>query len=417
VPVERDKATTVLSMVGLPARGKTYIGRRVARYLNWLGHPTRVFNVGSYRRKQIGASQPADFFAPSNTEGRKVLQELAMGALDDMLAWLRSGGEVGIFDATNSTKDRRRLVEERCRQEGFPLVFIESFCNDPAVIAANVRDTKLKSPDYVDMDPEDAAQDFLRRIAHYESMYETLDDPGQSYIKIIDVGRQVILNRIHGYLPARLAPLLIDMAVSPRPIWLTRHGQSLYNLEGRIGGDPDLSPAGEAYAKSLAEFVQKQAPRDADVAVWTSTLRRTMQTGARVSRGTRAWRALDEIDAGICDGMTYDQVRIEMPDVWSARSADKFRYRYPRGESYEDVIQRLDPVIIQLERQRSPVLVIAHQAVLRAIYAYLMDRPPGQCPTISVPLHTVIQLTPNAYGCEEKRFELAPQVEDQGAGG
>ena len=173
MPVERDKATTVLSMVGLPARGKTYIGRRVARYLNWLGHPTRVFNVGSYRRKQIGASQPADFFAPSNTEGRKVLQELAMGALDDMLAWLRSGGEVGIFDATNSTKDRRRLVEERCRQEGFPLVFIESFCNDPAVIAANVRDTKLKSPDYVDMDPEDAAQDFLRRIAHYESMYET----------------------------------------------------------------------------------------------------------------------------------------------------------------------------------------------------------------------------------------------------
>ena len=414
---ERDETTTVLSMVGLPARGKTYIARRVARYLNWLGHPTRVFNVGNYRRKLLGASQPADFFAPSNTAGRKVLNDLAMQALEDMLEWLHEGGEVGIFDATNSSKERRQVVEARCRKEGVPLVFIESFCNDPAVVEANVRDTKLKSLDYIDMDPEVAAQDFVQRIAHYEGMYETLDDPSQSYIKIIDVGRQVILNHIHGYLPARLAPLLIDMHVSPRPIWLTRHGQSMYNMLGRIGGDSELSPAGEQYAKHLAAFVKQHAPRDQEVAIWTSTLNRTIQTAKAISRTTRAWRGLDEIDAGVCDGMTYDQIRLEMPDVWAARGTDKFRYRYPRGESYEDVIQRLDPVIIQLERQRSPVLVVAHQAVLRAIYAYLMDLPPSKCPNISMPLHTVIQLTPNAYGCEEKRFVLEPRVEDQGAGG
>lgn len=414
---ERDDTTTVLSMVGLPARGKTYIARRVARYLNWLGHPTRVFNVGNYRRQILGASQPADFFAPGNTEGRKVLNDLAMQALDDMLAWLEEGGEVGIFDATNSNKERRREVEARCRKAGVPLVFIESFCNDLAVVEANVRDTKLKSLDYVGMDPDAAAQDFIRRIAHYEGMYETLDEPSQSYIKIIDVGRQVILNRIHGYLPARLAPLLIDMHVSPRPIWLTRHGQSMYNMMGRIGGDSELSPAGEKYTQSLAAFVKQHAPRDQEVSIWTSTLRRTIQTSQAITRTPLSWRALDEIDAGVCDGMTYDQIRLEMPDVWSARGTDKFRYRYPRGESYEDVIQRLDPVIIQLERQRTPILVIAHQAVLRAIYAYLMDLPPSKCPNISMPLHTVIQLTPNAYGCEEKRFVLEPRVEDQGAGG
>src|SRR4029079_14419069 len=104
VPGERDDTTTVLSMVGLPARGKTYIARRVARYLNWLGHPTRVFNAGNYRRKILGASQPADFFAPTNAAGRKVLNDLAMQALDDMLEWMQEGGEVGIFDATNSNK-------------------------------------------------------------------------------------------------------------------------------------------------------------------------------------------------------------------------------------------------------------------------------------------------------------------------
>ena len=46
--IEREKI--VLAMVGLPARGKTYIARKIARLLNWLGVPTRVFNVGEYRR-------------------------------------------------------------------------------------------------------------------------------------------------------------------------------------------------------------------------------------------------------------------------------------------------------------------------------------------------------------------------------
>lgn len=408
VPHQRDTATTALAMVGLPARGKTYIARKVARYLNWLGHPTRVFNVGSYRRQFLGSHQPHDFFDPDNAAGKAALLGMASSALDDMLSWLDHGGEVAIYDATNSTRVRRQMVQERCRKHGVPVVFIESMCNDPAIIDATVREQKLNSPDYADVDPDTAALDFRARIAHYERAYEPLDDPDSSYIKIIDVGRQVVLNRIRGYLPARLAPLLINLHITRRPIWLTRHGESNFNVLGLLGGDSELSPRGEEYAKNLAAFVHSQAPREANVDVWTSTLKRTIQTAAPLTRKPRAWRALDEIDAGICDGMTYPQIKEQMPEVHTARTADKFRYRYPRGESYEDVIQRLDPLIIQLERQESPVLVIAHQAVLRALYAYMMDKPPHECPSLPIPLHTVIQLTPNAYGCEERRFRLDP---------
>ena len=63
MPNPRDRSKVVLAMVGLPARGKTYTARKIARYLSWLGHKTRVFNVGSYRREHFGASQPHDFFA------------------------------------------------------------------------------------------------------------------------------------------------------------------------------------------------------------------------------------------------------------------------------------------------------------------------------------------------------------------
>ncbi|KAI3682495.1 hypothetical protein L1987_82519 [Smallanthus sonchifolius] len=67
-----------------------------------------------------------------------------------------------------------------------------------------------------------------------------------------------------------------------------------------------------------------------------------------------------------------------------SRKKDKLRYRYPRGESYLDVIQRLEPVIIELERQQAPVVVVSHQAVLRALYAYFADRPLKEIPHIEV---------------------------------
>ena len=45
-------------------------------------------------------------------------------------------------------------------------------------------------------------------------------------------------------------------------------------------------------------------------------------------------------------------------------------HRYPSGESHLDVIQRLEPVIIEIERERECVCVVAHQAILRALYGY-----------------------------------------------
>ena len=116
-------------------------------------------------------------------------------------------------------------------------------------------------------------------------------------------------------------------------------------------------------------------------------------------------------------------------------------YRYPRGESYEDVVVRLEPVIIELERRdEKALLIVAHQvslasqvmeasflqercathqlfllecvscvtslrgawllwggwpqAVLRAIYGYLTEKHIAEVPRLDMPLHTVIELYP-----------------------
>ncbi len=400
-------------MVGLPARGKTYTARKIARYLSWLGHRTRVFNVGAYRRERLGSQHPHSWFDPENPEGTAARLEVATTALDDMVAYLRSDGEVALYDATNTTRERRRVVLEECDRNGIDTLFVESICDVEEVIEANVRATKLHSPDYAGMDPDEAVQDFRSRIAHYDRVYEPVDESEGSFIKIIDVGRKLIAHRIEGYLPARVLYFLIHLHIQPRTIWLTRHGESQYNVAGRIGGDSPLSINGVAYSKTLARFVAERVGDGPPRPVWTSTLRRTIETADAIGGFHHAWKALDEIDAGVCDGMTYDEIARAMPGEFAARKADKFRYRYPRGESYQDVIQRLEPVIMALEHERQPIWIVGHQAVLRALYAYLMDMPADQCTRVSIPLHTVIRLTPTAYGCVEKRFPLAPEPYDR----
>lgn len=67
-------------------------------------------------------------------------------------------------------------------------------------------------------------------------------------------------------------------------------------------------------------------------------------------------------------------------------------------------MQRLEPVLFELERQKNPILVVTHQAVLRCIFAYFLDIELEEIPFIDVKLHTVYQFTPRAYGKKEKKF-------------
>ena len=405
-----DRSKLALVMVGLPARGKSYTARKVSRYLSWLGYTTKVFNVGEYRRQKLGARMQHEFFDPKNEEGAWARRLLAMDALDDMCHWLGNAGEVGIYDATNSTRTRRLELKERCEREGVSVLFVEIHCSDLSLVEANVKATKLTSPDYRDVPPQEAVRDFRARIAHYEAAYESVREDEGSFVRITDAGRRLEIHRVDGYLTSRVLFYIMTLHLTHRPILLTRHGESVYNRGGLIGGDTDLSPAGQAYAHALADFLDKHFPDSKSTVIWTSSMRRAVQTANPLGRTSMAWRALDEIDAGICDGMSYEQIRVQMPDEYEARKQDKFRYRYPRGESYQDVIQRLQPVIIELERTRKPVAVIAHQAVLRALYAYFTGTEVARCPYLSVPLHTVLKLTPHAYGCHEERFPLSPNI-------
>ncbi|XP_069896482.1 6-phosphofructo-2-kinase/fructose-2,6-bisphosphatase 1 isoform X2 [Dipodomys merriami] len=397
---------TMVIMVGLPARGKTYISTKLTRYLNWIGTPTKVFNLGQYRREAVSYKN-YEFFLPDNMEALLIRKQCALAALKDVHKYLSyEEGHVAVFDATNTTRERRSLILQFAKEHGYKVFFIESICNDPDIIAENIKQVKLGSPDYLDCDQENVLEDFLKRIECYEINYQPLDDELDShlsYIKIFDVGTRYMVNRVQDHVQSRTVYYLMNIHVTPRSIYLCRHGESELNLRGRIGGDSGLSARGKQYAYALANFIQSQ--NISSLKVWTSHMKRTIQTAEALGVPYEQWKALNEIDAGVCEEMTYEEIQEHYPEEFALRDQDKYRYRYPKGESYEDLVQRLEPVIMELERQEN-VLVICHQAVMRCLLAYFLDKSSDELPYLKCPLHTVLKLTPVAYGCKVESIYL-----------
>jgi 6-phosphofructo-2-kinase/fructose-2,6-biphosphatase 2 len=390
-------------MVGLPARGKSFISQKVVRYLSWLSIKAKSFNVGHYRRKT--ESHPdAEFFDSHNTKGLKIRANACMDAIDDLMTWFQEEqGVVAILDATNSTRERRQWILQVLRENSIEPMFLESWCDDENIIMKNILDVKTTSPDYIGSDPDLAVKDFIKRIEKYKEAYEPMtieNSKDVTFIKLINVGQQVIINKIQTYLESRIVYYVMNLHIKPRTIYLSRHGESMYNLEGKIGGDADLSPRGFEYAKKLPSLVRQalceDGQEDINLTVWTSTLKRTQQTAQHLPYDKLQWKALDELDAGACDGLTYEDIEQQFPTDFKERDEDKYEYRYRGGESYRDVVIRLEPIIMELERQEN-IMIITHQAVLRCIYAYFMNVPQEESPWMSIPLHTLIKLEPRAY--------------------
>lgn len=109
--------------------------------------------------------------------------------------------------------------------ENIKVFFIESICFDRSIIEANIKvindeflnfvicyfsriiillsiqEVKVSSPDYQNTDRDEAIEDFKRRIQHYESQYETIDEDCEghlSFIKIFNQGERYLVNRVVG---------------------------------------------------------------------------------------------------------------------------------------------------------------------------------------------------------------------------
>lgn len=259
------------------------------------------------------------------------------------------------------------------------------------------------------------------------------------FFQMIDVGRKVIQYRLRGFLSGGISSYLTTFNLSPRQIWLTRHGQSVDNRLGKLGGDSPLTEKGEQYGRVLQEFIthkrkewlieQKdkiaqssfpplpgdhtppypevnQELDEKNFCVWTSMLRRSVQTADEFEGDeeydVKNWEMLNELNAGLFEGMTYEEIARDFPGEYEKRSRDKLNYVYPGvgGEGYLQVIARLRDIVREIERITDHILIIGHRSVCRVLMAYFMDLQREDIADLDVPLGTLYAIEPKPYGIE-----------------
>ncbi|MEZ4861135.1 MAG: histidine phosphatase family protein [Caldilineaceae bacterium] len=174
----------------------------------------------------------------------------------------------------------------------------------------------------------------------------------------------------------------------PRRIYLVRHGESVWNAEKRISGqgNPPLSEVGRQQAAALAQ-VLCNVPL---TAVYTSTLRRTLETAYPVAanHGLPIQRRADlcEICLGELQGRYRDERDPAAQALWQHWQADKDQMRLPGGETFIEFEQRILccwETICGANAGGSP-LIIGHRSTNRVILGAIMGWPHAQAKTLPI---------------------------------
>ncbi|AIN95310.1 6-phosphofructo-2-kinase/fructose-2,6-biphosphatase, putative [Leishmania panamensis] len=262
-----DTVSVIVCMVGLPGRGKSFISKRLVRYMNWKGVPCRAFNAGNYRRQLLGAEGTADaeFFNPDNPQGAQLRERMAEFACEDLVRFIAAHSlAVGILDATNTTRRRRAWLAEYFQHEAqrhavpYRLLFIESVCTDDTIVTENILRSKCDNDDFRNLkDVGTVINEFRNRILQYERVYETLEpEERMPYIKIVNVKHHVILHRVPNGLGSRIAFFLLNLHPIAFPIYVALPGETVGDSMHVYGGEDRLTSRGEAYAVALKHFIQ-----------------------------------------------------------------------------------------------------------------------------------------------------------------
>jgi probable phosphoglycerate mutase len=177
--------------------------------------------------------------------------------------------------------------------------------------------------------------------------------------------------------------LRIDASEIAMKIYLVRHGETVYNLAGRIQGqlDSELSPLGRRQCQAVAEALAQQ-PCDAVIASPLTRARESAQCIAdRLQLEVRLEPGLMEINAGIFQGHCWRELDAQYPREaaqWRSQDPD---FRIPNGESRRDVMVRARAALdaIRAAPYRA-VIVVAHGGSLSAALKSLLEIPPARNP-------------------------------------
>lgn len=172
-------------------------------------------------------------------------------------------------------------------------------------------------------------------------------------------------------------------------IILIRHGETHFNLEGKIQGhlDSHLTDKGIAQARALIPRVTSLKPTQ----IYTSDLSRAQHTaqilGESLGLRPKIECRVKETSFGKVEGQSWSEIRRTLGDkVAQAWHHHQSGIKMPGGESREEVLKRGLSALqdITKEHQGQKICVVTHGGVLATLFAHILQIPPGVRPACLV---------------------------------
>lgn len=136
------------------------------------------------------------------------------------------------------------------------------------------------------------------------------------------------------------------------PLFLFRHGETVFNVAGRFQGQNDspLTDRGISQARTNASRLSALIKDSKHIHFVSSPLGRTLKTSEHIchilgldTAAIQTDKRLMEMNYGAWQGLTVAEIEQEYPGLWAQRNAEPDTFKIPgNGESYEDVNKRID---------------------------------------------------------------------------
>ena len=167
--------------------------------------------------------------------------------------------------------------------------------------------------------------------------------------------------------------------MSATTLVLVRHGETSWNVEGRIQGHTDI--ALNALGEAQAEAVGKRLAREQFDAVYSSDLMRAYRTARPAipdpDRTIIKDRRLRERHLGVLQGLTGEEAMAGQPAAWKAFKSRNPDLALEGGESLGEFSRRVVGFVedILAKHTGSRILAVTHGGILDTAYRHALGMP------------------------------------------
>lgn len=161
---------------------------------------------------------------------------------------------------------------------------------------------------------------------------------------------------------------------------LIRHGQTDWNLQGKIQGscDIELNDTGIKQAEDLSSKLLMRNYKFTKI--YSSKQRRAVKTAETISRVSNVEyitvEGLEEMHLGDWEGLSWVEVKEKFPFEFEEWYKNRRYTKTPNGESYQDVLQRtISSIHAIIDKNRDDVIIVTHGAVIMCLQCYLNNTP------------------------------------------